>query len=85
MSDAELELDGQLAVIRNDLAMGRFDDKELEYLKWVLSMFNGFVGIRRKEVERLNKDIDNAIAQANAEFDIDKIADEMKKDLEEDK
>ena len=85
MSDAELELDGQLAVIRNDLAMGRFDDKELEVLKCVLSMFNGFVGIRRKEVERLNKDIDNAIAQANAEFDNDKIADEMKKDLEEDK
>lgn len=48
-TEKESELDGQLAVIRNDLAMGRFDDKELDMLSSILSIFNGYVKVHGEE------------------------------------
>lgn len=45
------EIDRQLSVIRNDFALGRFDDRELDILASLLEMFNDYITIHRKEIE----------------------------------
>ena len=50
------ELDGKLAIIRNDLAMGRFDEKELDILEKLLNIFEGYVAIyRSSKTEKENE------------------------------
>ena len=44
------EIESRLSVIRNDLALGRFDDRELNVLLRYLEMFNDYVKIHRMEL-----------------------------------
>ena len=74
-----IDVDSTLATIRNDLAMNRFDDRELNILSSLLNIFLGFVEIHRKEKKQLEDDIEDAVT--NCGIDFDKIAEEIKEDL----
>lgn len=74
-----IDVDSTLATIRNDLAMNRFDDRELNILSSLLNIFLGFVEIHRKEKKQLEDDIEDAVT--NCGIDFDKIAEEIEEDL----